>query len=61
MVPFMSELKKKFKVSNFTIVADRGLNSKVNIDALVKLGNNYVLSSKIRDASEDIKAQVLDP
>ena len=61
MVPFISELKKKFKVSNFTIVADRGLNSKANIDALVKLGNNYVLSSKIRGASEDIKAQVLDP
>lgn len=61
MVPFISELKKKFKVSNFTVVADRGLNSKANIDALVKLGNNYVLSSKIRGASEDIKAQVLDP
>lgn len=61
MVPFISELKKKFKVSNFTVVADRGLNSKSNIDALIKLGDNYVLSSKIRGASEDIKTQVLDP
>lgn len=38
-----------------------GLNSKPNIDALVKLGSDYVLSSRIRGASEDIKRQVLDP
>lgn len=59
MVPFVDELKKKFNIKSFTVVADRGLNSKGNIDSLVKLGNNYVLSSKIRDASDDIKAQVL--
>ena len=50
---------KKFNIKSFTVVADRGLNSKGNIDSLVKLGDNYVLSSKIRDASDDIKAQVL--
>lgn len=59
MVPFISELKKKFGVKSFTVVADRGLNSKGNIDSLIKLGDNYVLSSKIRGASADIKAQVL--
>ena len=45
MVPFVDELKKKFNIKSFTVVADRGLNSKGNIDSLVKLG--------------DIKAQVL--
>lgn len=59
MVPFVDELKKKFNIKSFTVVADRGLTSKGNIDSLVKLGDNYVLSSKIRDASDDIKAQVL--
>ena len=59
MVPFVDELKKKFNIKSFTVVADRGLNSKGNIDSLVKLGDNYVLSSKIRGASDDIKAQVL--
>ena len=59
MVPFVDELKKKFNIKSFTVVADRGLNSKSNIDSLVKLGDNYVLSSKIRGASDDIKAQVL--
>lgn len=59
MVLFVDELKKKFNIKSFTVVADRGLNSKGNIDSLVKLGDNYVLSSKIRDASDDIKAQVL--
>lgn len=61
MVPFVSELRKKFNVKSLTVVADRGLNSKGNIDALVKLGDNYVLSSRIRGASDDIKAQVLSP
>ena len=59
MAPFVDELKKKFNIKSFTVVADRGLNSKGNIDSLVKLGDNYVLSSKIRGASDDIKAQVL--
>ncbi len=55
MVPFVSELKKKFNVKSFTVVADRGLNSQANIDALIKLGDNYVLASKIRGASSDIQ------
>ena len=59
MVPFIDELKKKFNIKSFTVVADRGLNSKGNLDSLLKLGDNYVLSSKIRGASDDIKAQVL--
>ena len=61
MVPFVSELKKKFNISKVTVVADKGLNSKGNIDSLVKLGCDYVLSSKVRGASENIKRQVLDP
>lgn len=62
MVPFVSELKKKFNISKITVVADKGLNSKGNIDSLVKLGCDYVfLSSKVRGASDDIKQQVLDP
>ena len=59
MVPFVSELKKKFNVKSFTVVADRGLNSQANIDALIKLGDNYVLASKIRGASSDIQREVL--
>ena len=34
MVPFVDELKKKFNIKSFTVVADRGLNSKSNIDSL---------------------------
>ncbi len=37
MVPFVSELRRKFNVKSFlTVVADRGLNSQANIDALIK-------------------------
>lgn len=60
MIPFVERLKKQFKVEKFIVVADRGLNNKSNIDALVKLGNDYVLSSKIRTAGKAIKDLVLD-
>ena len=54
MVPFVSELKKKFNVKSFTVVADRGLNSKANIDALIKLGDNYVSSLQDKKAQAAI-------
>lgn len=61
LVPFVHNLKKQFGIEGFIVVADRGLNCKGNIDALVKLGHDYVLSSKVRGASGDIKKMVLDP
>ena len=61
LIPFINELQKKFGVGKFIVVADRALNCKSNIDALVKLGHDYVISFKVRTASEDIQAQVFDP
>ena len=61
LIPFISELQKKFGVGKFVVVADRALNCKSNIDALVKLGHDYVISFKVRAASEDIQTQVFDP
>ncbi len=42
-------------------MADRGLNNTANIHCLVELGHDYVFSSKIRSASEEVKAAALCP
>lgn len=61
MVPFIEELKKTYGVENLIVVADKGLNNTANIHCLLELSNNYVLSSKIRSASREIKEAALDP
>lgn len=61
MIPFVEELKKTYGVEKLVIVADRGLNNTPNIHCLVELGHDYVFSSKIRSASEEIKAAALCP
>ena len=61
MVPFIEELKKTYGVENLIVVADKGLNNTANIHCLPELSNNYVLSSKIRSASREIKEAALDP
>lgn len=61
MVPFVEELKKTYGVENLIVVADKGLNNTANIHCLLELSNNYVLSSKIRSASREIKEAALDP
>lgn len=60
MIPFVEELKKTYGVKKLVVVADKGLNNCANIHCLTELGNDYVLSSKIRSASEEIKAAALD-
>lgn len=61
MIPFVEELKKTYGVEKLVVVADKGLNNTPNIHCLVELGHDYVLSSKIRSASEEIKAAALCP
>lgn len=61
MVLFVEDLKSKYGVEHLVVVADRGLNNNANIDALVSLGHDYVLSSRIRSASDDVKKAALDP
>lgn len=61
MVPFIEELRKTYCVENLILVADRGLNNTANIHCLLELSNSYVLSSKIRSASWEIKKAALDP
>lgn len=59
MIPFVDELKKQFGTKHFIVVADRALNSTVNIDGLIKLGNDYVIAHKIRGAGRALQQEAL--
>lgn len=59
LVPFMDELKKKFGCRKFTVVADRALCNKANVDAMIKFGNDFVMAFNIKGASEDLKQEAL--
>jgi hypothetical protein len=47
-LPGISELKKKHQQSRIIMVADKGLNTKANIDSLTKQGDGYIFSQIIK-------------
>ena len=55
----LESLKGKYKIKKVIITADRGLNSKKNLKMIREMGYGYVMASKIRGASEEIKEMVL--
>jgi len=53
------QLKERYKIGKIIITADRGLNSKKNLETIRELGFGYVMAYKIRGASDEIKEIVL--
>lgn len=48
LIPVFERLKKDFAIQNVTVVCDRGLASKSNVEALQAAGFRYVIASKLR-------------
>lgn len=53
-------LKAKYKIKKATIVADRGMYSAANLQAVKDMGYDYIVGTKLRTSPEDIQMQVLD-
>lgn len=60
MVKVLDNLKGKFNLENVVIVADRGLNSKINLKYIKEAGYDYLMASKIKSMSKSMKEQILD-
>lgn len=56
----LNDLKNKFEVRQVVIVADRGLNSKLNFHAIREAGYDYLVGSKLRRMPIKIQNKVLD-
>jgi len=46
--PTMKDIKKSYGLGRLTVVADKGLNSSKNIDAIVNAGDGFVFSQILR-------------
>lgn len=51
----LEKLKEKFNINKVVIVADKGLNSKINLKKIKLKGYDYIVSSKLRAMPKKIK------
>ena len=59
MADALSNIKRRFGIRRVVIVADRGLNSKLNLKHIEGAGYGYVMSSKIKGMNAAMKAKIL--
>lgn len=55
LLPVLEAMKKRFSIKNVTVVCDRGLASKPNVEALQNSGFHFVIASKLRSISKKWK------
>lgn len=57
----LEKLKKRFCIRQVVIVADRGLNSKLNLKRIKDQGYDYIVATRLKKMSESILAEVFNP
>jgi transposase len=56
----LESIEKRFGIRNIIIVADRGINSKLNLKSITDKGYGYIVASRIRSMPEDIQSNILN-
>lgn len=60
LIPFIENISKKFQLNKPIVVADSGLLSKDNIEALKAMEYKYIIGARLKNESESIKRQILE-
>lgn len=60
MLPILNLFKRKYKFESLTVVADAGLLSSKNIEALKKNHFTYILGARIKNETSAIKESILN-
>jgi transposase len=60
LIPFIENISRKFKLNRPVIIADSGLLSKKNIEALEDSGYEYILGARIKNEKDSVKQQILN-
>jgi transposase len=60
LVKSLENIKQRFGINRVIIVADRGINSKGNLNLIKEAGYGYIVASKIRAMSEKVLAAIFD-
>lgn len=59
MEAVLEKLEKRFRLRKVIIVADRGINSKINLKSIADKGYGYIFASRIKNMPRKIEEQVL--
>jgi transposase len=54
----LDSIDKRFGIRNVIIVADRGINSKLNLKQIVDKGYGYILASRIKSMPEKVQTEI---
>ena len=60
LVASLDKLSGRFGIRNVIIVADKGLNSKLNLKRIKDRGYNYIVASRIKSMKKDSKVEILN-
>ena len=60
MVKVLDNLKRKFNLDKVVIVADRGLNSKINLKYIKDAGYDYLMAVSIKSMPQNMQKVILD-
>ena len=60
LAPVLQDMQRRHQVERTVCVADRGMLSAENLDAMDKMGNEYVVGARLRNLPSALKEQVLD-
>jgi len=61
MLNALGNVQKRFGINKVVIVADRGLNSKTNLQLIKDAGYGYIVASKIKSMKAETIKKILDP
>ena len=60
LIPFVEKMSEKFHLDKPVIIADSGLLSTKNIEALEEKGYKYILGARIKNESKKTKEQIIN-
>ncbi len=61
LLPFLERLKKRFSLKRIIIVADKGINSKINLLKLKEQGFGYIVAVRLKSADFQLHKEVFNP
>jgi transposase len=56
----LEAIEKRFGIRNVVIVADRGINSKINLKHIVDKGYGYIVSSRIKNMGKKVHKEIFN-
>jgi transposase len=59
LIPFLEKITSKFDLNKPIVVADAGLLSKENIQALQQRGYEYIIGARVKNETEKVKQEIL--